>query len=89
MNQIRIGVSLDFMVTSKCPFSWELLHRLEGIAELRDMPWIVGGDFNEICFDSKNWVAIDERRDKCKIFEKRLNYANAKTCTVHVSYLRG
>ncbi|XP_073025066.1 uncharacterized protein [Primulina eburnea] len=34
-------------------FSWELLHRLRGLTELRMMPWLVGGDFNEICFDSE------------------------------------
>ncbi|XP_073033910.1 uncharacterized protein [Primulina eburnea] len=33
--------------------SWELLHRLKDMTELREMPWIVGGDFNEICYDSE------------------------------------
>ncbi|XP_073019275.1 uncharacterized protein [Primulina eburnea] len=39
-------------------FSWEMLHRLKSIAELKDMPWIVGGNFNEICFDSENLCGI-------------------------------
>ncbi|XP_073014526.1 uncharacterized protein [Primulina eburnea] len=34
--------------------SWELLHRLKDMTEFREMPWIVGGDFNEICCDSEN-----------------------------------
>ncbi|XP_075475208.1 uncharacterized protein LOC142505947 [Primulina tabacum] len=34
-------------------FSWELLHRLKDIAELKEIPWLIGGDFNEICFDSE------------------------------------
>ncbi|XP_073046024.1 uncharacterized protein [Primulina eburnea] len=34
-------------------FSWELLQCLKDIAELGDLPWIVGGDFNEICYDSE------------------------------------
>ncbi|XP_073272102.1 uncharacterized protein [Primulina huaijiensis] len=33
--------------------SWELLRRLRGIRELAGLPWLVGGDFNEICFDSE------------------------------------
>lgn len=34
-------------------FSWDLLRRLKGMNELRDLPWLVGGDFNEICFDTE------------------------------------
>ncbi|XP_073130129.1 uncharacterized protein [Henckelia pumila] len=33
--------------------SWDLLQRLKAISELRDFPWLVGGDFNEICYDSE------------------------------------
>lgn len=31
-------------------FSWDLLRRLGEDAECKDIPWIVGGDFNEILF---------------------------------------
>ncbi|XP_075499426.1 uncharacterized protein LOC142537821 [Primulina tabacum] len=31
--------------------SWELLRRLSGLQEFICVPWLVGGDFNEICFD--------------------------------------
>ncbi|XP_073307184.1 uncharacterized protein [Primulina huaijiensis] len=34
-------------------FSWELLHRLKDMAELKEIPWLIGGDFNEICYDSE------------------------------------
>ncbi|KAK6163027.1 hypothetical protein DH2020_002868 [Rehmannia glutinosa] len=34
-------------------FSWDLLKRLSNIQELKELPWLVGGDFNEICFDSE------------------------------------
>lgn len=34
-------------------FSWDLLRRLQNINELQDIPWLVGGDFNEICYDSE------------------------------------
>ncbi|XP_073120906.1 uncharacterized protein [Henckelia pumila] len=33
--------------------SWELIRRLEGMQELRDFQWLIGGDFNEICYDSE------------------------------------
>ncbi|XP_073308305.1 uncharacterized protein [Primulina huaijiensis] len=32
--------------------SWELLYRLYGMSDMRGLPWLVGGDFNEICYDS-------------------------------------
>lgn len=35
--------------------SWTLLRRLSCMYELRDFPWIVGGDFNEICFDTEKF----------------------------------
>lgn len=33
--------------------SWQLLKRLAGIHELSLLPWLVGGDFNEILFESE------------------------------------
>lgn len=30
--------------------SWKLLKRLAGIPELKALPWVVGGEFNEILF---------------------------------------
>lgn len=36
-------------------FSWDLLLRLKGIPKLREVPWLVGEDFNEICFDSEKF----------------------------------
>lgn len=35
--------------------SWELLSRLAGLQELKKLPWLVGGDFNEICCESEKW----------------------------------
>lgn len=32
--------------------SWQLLRRLSGIQELIFFSWLVGGDFDEILFDS-------------------------------------
>lgn len=34
-------------------FSWSLLENLGSIHELRHLPWVVGGDFNEILFSSE------------------------------------
>lgn len=33
--------------------SWQFLRRLAGIYELKFIPWIVGGDFYEILFESE------------------------------------
>ncbi|XP_073139036.1 uncharacterized protein [Henckelia pumila] len=35
--------------------SWELFRRLHGNHELRELPWLVGGDFNEICYDREKF----------------------------------
>ncbi|XP_073302892.1 uncharacterized protein [Primulina huaijiensis] len=37
--------------TSRMHFSWDLLRRLNCMREFSRLPWLVGGDFNEICFD--------------------------------------
>ncbi|KAL5539433.1 hypothetical protein UlMin_045908 [Ulmus minor] len=34
-------------------FSWDLMSKLASIAELSHLPWLVGGDFNEILLDSE------------------------------------
>ncbi|KAK6147624.1 hypothetical protein DH2020_018536 [Rehmannia glutinosa] len=39
--------------TSLRKYSWDLLRRLFNIPELKDMPWLVGGDLNEICFSGE------------------------------------
>ncbi|XP_073317293.1 uncharacterized protein [Primulina huaijiensis] len=35
--------------------SWALLRRLSRLSELQGLPWLVGGDFNEICYDSEKY----------------------------------
>ncbi|XP_075499746.1 uncharacterized protein LOC142538273 [Primulina tabacum] len=35
--------------------SWALLRRLSRVPELHGIPWLVGGDFNEISFDSEKF----------------------------------
>lgn len=37
-------------------FSWKLLSRLYNIHELQHLPWLVGGDFNEILYESEKLV---------------------------------
>ncbi|KAK6144319.1 hypothetical protein DH2020_021139 [Rehmannia glutinosa] len=34
-------------------FSWDLLRKLYNIQELRGIPWLIGGDFNEICYENE------------------------------------
>lgn len=36
-------------------FSWDLLRRLKLDLEMSCIPWLVGGDFNEICFASEKY----------------------------------
>ncbi|XP_073151978.1 uncharacterized protein [Henckelia pumila] len=33
--------------------SWDLLRRLHNLSNLKGLPWLVGGDFNEICYDEE------------------------------------
>lgn len=33
--------------------SWALLHRLSQMSEFQLLPWLIGGDFNEILYDSE------------------------------------
>lgn len=40
-------------------FSWDLIRKLKFIPELVDLPWLVGGDFNEIFLTVKNWEGFD------------------------------
>lgn len=37
-------------IASLRKFSGQLLRRLAGLQELKHLPWLVGGDFNEILF---------------------------------------
>ncbi|XP_075475625.1 uncharacterized protein LOC142507719 [Primulina tabacum] len=39
--------------SNKRHLSWDLLLRLHGMPEYKSLPWLVGGDFNEVCFDTK------------------------------------
>lgn len=40
-------------VVSLRVLSWQLLNHLGNIHELRHLPWLVGGDFNEVLFESE------------------------------------
>lgn len=35
--------------------SWQFLRRLAGIHELKNIRWLVGGDFNEILYESEKY----------------------------------
>ncbi|KAK6160648.1 hypothetical protein DH2020_004029 [Rehmannia glutinosa] len=59
--------------------SWILMKRLTGISELKDLPWLMGGDFNELCHQNekkggrpRSEVQMDEFRttvDACELRE--------------------
>ncbi|XP_073282346.1 uncharacterized protein [Primulina huaijiensis] len=41
--------------SSRRHFSWDMLQRLCSMPELCNLTWLVGGDFNEICFDREKF----------------------------------
>ncbi|XP_073051733.1 uncharacterized protein [Primulina eburnea] len=53
--------------------SWNLLRRLSGLTELQGLPWIVGGDFNEICFDSEKQGGSQRPRHQIRAFRDTLD----------------
>lgn len=38
--------------------SWQLLRRIASIHELKHLPWVVGGDFNDILYDSEKMGGV-------------------------------
>lgn len=48
-------------------FSWDLLRRLKGMSELRDLSWLGGGDFNEICYKSENLGGNKHASSQCRL----------------------
>ncbi|XP_073152576.1 uncharacterized protein [Henckelia pumila] len=53
-------------------FSWDLLYKLKTISELRDIPWLVRGDFNEICYDSEKLGGNRKAPSQLKAFKDTL-----------------
>ncbi|XP_073152537.1 uncharacterized protein [Henckelia pumila] len=52
--------------------SWELLRRIYGIHELQQLPWLVGGDFNEILFESEKMGGLVRPLPQMKDFADAL-----------------
>ena len=55
-------------VTEQRKFSWQLLVKLGSIPELSQLPWLVGGDFNEILFDS------EKRGGRSRMFQQMRDF---------------
>ncbi|KAK6120367.1 hypothetical protein DH2020_045847 [Rehmannia glutinosa] len=52
---------------SQRKYSWDLMRKLASIQELKHLPWLLGGDFNEIC--SHNEKMGGRRRPETQIDE--------------------
>lgn len=59
-------------------FSWSLLRRLANIGELAGLPWIVGGDFNEIVSQGEKKGGRRRRRSQMETFSQTLEDCNLK-----------
>ncbi|XP_073057177.1 uncharacterized protein [Primulina eburnea] len=56
--------------------SWTLLRRLSCMHDLSMLPWIVGGDFNEICFDSEKLGGNPRPLGQTRAFRDVLDASN-------------
>ncbi|XP_075499960.1 uncharacterized protein LOC142538530 [Primulina tabacum] len=52
--------------------SWELLRKLQGMTDLTNLPWLVGGDFNEICFETEKLGDGRRRPSHMQLFRDAL-----------------
>lgn len=53
-------------------YSWNLLRRLAGIHELKHLPWVLGGDFNEILFESEKRGGVSRPFSQMQAFSDAL-----------------
>lgn len=53
--------------------SWELMRRLHTIPELQHIPWLVGGDFNEIMFTSDKKGGIHRCSNQMQEFREAID----------------
>ncbi|XP_075483551.1 uncharacterized protein LOC142523704 [Primulina tabacum] len=60
-------------VTSLRYTSWQLLSKLYQIPELQQLPWLVGGDFNEIIFDSEKYGGSLKPQSQMTAFSDTIN----------------
>lgn len=69
--------------------SWDLLQRLADLRELKDLPWIIGGDFNEITFDSEKLEVIEGQWVSWRLSEMYLVAITCRAFTVREILLHG
>lgn len=58
--------------------SWQLMRRLEGMQELNSLRWLIGGDFNEILYDSEKQGGIQRNRKQMLGFAEALEDCGLK-----------
>ncbi|XP_075492592.1 uncharacterized protein LOC142530656 [Primulina tabacum] len=66
--------------SNKRYLSWDLLLRLHGMPEYSGIPWIVGGDFNEVCYDTEKIGGNIRPLHQTQAFRDTLIHVPFKTC---------
>lgn len=60
-------------ITNKRKDSWDLLEKLSGSSNL---PWIIGGDFNEILLASEKLGGVDKSQAQMNLFREVVDSCN-------------
>ncbi|XP_075478769.1 uncharacterized protein LOC142519616 [Primulina tabacum] len=64
-------------------FSWDLLRKLKRLPELCELPWLVGGDFNEICYDSEKLGGVRRSPSQMQEFRDALDVCELQDIHSH------
>ncbi|KAL5542373.1 hypothetical protein UlMin_010083 [Ulmus minor] len=61
--------------------SWQLIRRLGSLSELCHLPWLVGGDFNEVLYDHEKQGGRPRSLSQMKHFQEALDHCCLRNIT--------